>query len=80
MNKTDIKLIKYPLWFYLVLFSYILPAVCQYTSLCCINPLYIQIDISAAGIDLDFQDEWQLWDLVTNWCSIFSCPEHMKKQ
>lgn len=64
----------------LVLFSDIPPAVCQYISLCCIKPLYIQIDISAAGINLDFQDEWQLWDVVANWCSIFSCLEHMKKQ
>lgn len=64
----------------LALFSYIPPAVCQYISLYCIKSLYVQIDISAAGINLDFQDEWQLWDLVTNWCSTFSCPGHMKKQ
>lgn len=47
-------------------FSDVPPAVCQDISPCYIKPLYIQIDISAVGINSDVQDKWQLWDLAAN--------------
>lgn len=45
-----------------------------------IQPLHTQIATTAAGINSDFQDQWQLWDLGANWCNTLSCPEHMEKQ
>lgn len=45
-----------------------------------IQPFHTPIATGAAGINSDFQDQWQLWDLGANRCNSLSCPEHMEKQ